>query len=86
MVPRRRRLALLLALAPIALPPAALFAAAAGAAPDVWYGPNPFASGAVIREDFFGNVTAVGSGWPKLAEQTTTFKIFLDMLYGPPNR
>ena len=51
---------------------------------DVWYGPNPFLPGARIRDDFFGNVTAVDTSWPQLAEEVTTFKIFLDMLYGPP--
>lgn len=60
--------------------------ACAGApAPDIWYGPNPFAAGAVIRTDFFGNCTQPdAANWPQLAASTSYFKIFLDMLYGPP--
>ena len=50
---------------------------------DVWYGPNPLLPGARIRPDFFGNVSDT-SGWPRLAKTSTHFKVFLDMLFGPP--
>eukprot|EP01047_Picozoa_sp_COSAG01_P056447 COSAG01_NODE_6402_length_3685_cov_161.988846_1_plen_186_part_10 len=58
--------------------------AAAPPAPDVWYGPNPLLPGAHIRGDFFGNVSDIEGSWPVLSGDVTTFKIFLDMLYGPP--
>ena len=57
---------------------------AAPPAPDVWYGPNSLRPGAMIRGDFFGNVSDVEGSWPQLSGDVTTFKIFLDMLYGPP--
>jgi hypothetical protein len=58
---------------------------------DVWYGPCPFQNylpggGARIRPDFFGNVTSPATAWPQLSGDLTYFKIFLDMLYGPPGK
>jgi hypothetical protein len=53
---------------------------------DVWFGPNPFHGGATIRTDFFGNVTAPAEAYPQLIGDIAFFKIFLDMLYGPPGK
>jgi hypothetical protein len=64
--------------------PLPLVATAARPHPDVWYGPASLLPGAHIRPDFFGNVSSIDASWPQLASDVTTFKIFLDMLYGPP--
>jgi hypothetical protein len=58
--------------------------AAAPPTVDVWYGPNSLVPGAHIRGDYFGNVSDIEGSWPQLSGDVTTFKIFLDMLYGPP--
>ena len=48
---------------------------------DVWYGPTPFSLHTwPIRADFFGNVTAPATAWPKLADETAFFKLFIDTL------
>lgn len=53
---------------------------------DVWYGPNGMLPGAVVRPDFWANITAPGTAWPQLASNVKVFKLFLDELYGPPGK
>ena len=73
------RLALLLLL--LLLPAAAV--ASAPVPPGVWYGPSYHELDGATRTDLFPLLTTPSTSWPKLAKQSSTFKLFLDVLFVP---
>ena len=48
--------------------------------PDVWYAPR-FQFNGATPADLFPLLTTPEQSWPSLANRTSTFKLFLDMLY-----